>query len=556
MLDSSIPKLFEPDETVHRTLALSQDNSKTVAERLEIIKPLLIYIQYFTEEIAQRVVNSLRSICKDMLNESLAIPTELIAISKTLHNFPPASLIYDYLLAPMFQKIRGFEFPECAMAAGVFHIDSDDVGRLLKVAIKKLKGTHIETIAALFLIRQMSGDLMMNPDEAPENLFENVANLFTSESQAVQMAAHKAGRLLIDSQVFCNQKSLKIVISQFSNYSNKTLFFRLLERFLDEEDQPPNLVQPIFTFVKENLAKEDLQPQLIHILASLNPLFLRSIFGDALAVCESLLQAARIESIPAIGHFLSVNNEANKDAVAAFSQKHIREFIEFLNAENPTKQKLELIEVIGDFIEVKANAELMQAILGVVRMAFGKTTGTIPIYLSSAILNLIPSIDDQIANELFNLIYAVVKTEVDERNINSLMQVMAKLIKKCAIDEDEVKRLANDLMKGEISLLGGIEPCYYFDGDTRIFHLLSAIVRKHEGMSHDICTQMINWIGEAPFYLLPTILEPIRYSLGVLSPEEQMHLKECLETALSLMAIEDEDTMASIETVLEAIGEQ
>ena len=158
MLDSSIPKLFEPDETVHRTLALSQDNSKTVAERLEIIKPLLIYIQYFTEEIAQRVVNSLRSICKDMLNESLAIPTELIAISKTLHNFPPASLIYDYLLAPMFQKIRGFEFPECAMAAGVFHIDSDDVGRLLKVAIKKLKGTPIETIAALFLIRQMSGD--------------------------------------------------------------------------------------------------------------------------------------------------------------------------------------------------------------------------------------------------------------------------------------------------------------------------------------------------------------------------------------------------------------
>lgn len=544
------------------------DNQKEVKEREEQLIPLMSLIQYLMDETILKIFDGVACVIKKHVEEYNEIPEKILNILETAD----MDAISPETLGLLMKNLVGskekddFEYYVLGyspIAAELIDDDNDQLKFLINVVHDGLNGDRMKKISALILLKYIAPQIAGNKEFLQKDMFSILSSNFLEKDEVICLKAHKAMRKLIEYGIYDNIEEVLVVIKQFPEYPEEKypLFFKLLQRFLDDYQNPKlRVVQAIYAFIEDSFNKgsnfiKGKCLELLSQIAAINKIYVEDIYEEALEIAIKLLGVEKRCFTEITNFFL---------AVSKLFPETLSKIIDLLGlltdsltdeSTGTIKQRMERAESIATIIQNgSCFGELIEKVTEFTISTLDIISGNELFYVCSVILALREQLNQQTANIIYGKLEKLARNEKSSPKLNAILHTMKKLMKSFKIDATD---FVQSLLIGDIKFLGGFPLYTCQNEETMIFYFIAAYIRLYPLKSEAICTKLIDIIPLVRSEMIPVILEPLEAGihLGIVGRDDLVKTYEIIMTSLNSFEIsENEEEICACIEILSQIG--
>jgi hypothetical protein len=420
----------------------------------------------------------------------------------------------------------------------------------------------MDQIASLLVLERLAP--CYEREEVPSGLFGLILPKLVSNNEVVRFKSHKAMRRLIESDVFDDGPSINAVLAQQSQYGVEDLglFFKLVQRFLDDLESPKmDVVQAIYDFSCKSVKESDCSVvksyslESLSQIAAIDKVFIEDIFEEGLHVAVEMIKSGHTECFTEISNFFLALSKVYPEATLAVILENVPVLVDSLSdLETGTRKKrMERAESLASIINNQTSPHIVGKIVDFAITSLDSVQGGEVFYICSVILALLTHLDGDLGREFFGKLEKLCRKEVSPQKFNAILHTMKKLLKKFSID---AIALVNDMMNGDIELLGGLPIFSCHDEKTMLFYFMAAFIRQFPDKSSGICDSLVASLSSIAFALVPAVLEPIEAGLhkGIIRREIVGKLYQTTTDILDKLMMTDEEAVCACIDIISQIG--
>ncbi|KAH0792384.1 hypothetical protein GPJ56_003561 [Histomonas meleagridis] len=557
---------YKVDETpiIKESLLQLFDPEFDFQKRLSLLVPIVNILQFLPNPTVKPIFDAISNLIKIQLNNTSDVPENILNIVETIDTSSLNPQVLEILENSLLEnQSESFLLTYAPILSDLIDDNEDLLTELVQTIHKFIQGDTNQQISSLVTLRYIAPQISGNKRVIPSDMFTLLSSHFLDQNEVICFRAHKAMRRLIECGVFDDKQEVAFVIGQFPKYpeSKYPLFFKLLQRFLDDYQNPKiNVVQAIYNFIESSFdGNSDFIKgrclELLSQIAAINKIYVEDIYEEAFGIALELLKTEKRCYTEITNFFLAVSKlfpETTLNQIIA----NLPTLTDSLEDEETgtTKQRMERAESIATIIQSGSWPEMTSKVTSFALKTLDTIVGNELFYVCSVIIALIDQLNGQTATVIFEKLEKLARKATVSPKLNVILHTMKKLMKKFNIDSTE---FVNSIMKGDINYLGNFPLYTCQDDKTMIFYFIAAYIRQYPLQSDEICRQLIDIIPQIRCEMTPVVLEPIEAGIhcGVITFDSMTKLyKYIMEILTSFDVTENVEEICSCIEILSQIG--
>ncbi|KAH0792954.1 hypothetical protein GPJ56_003124 [Histomonas meleagridis] len=561
---------------------------ETEEDKVNYANSLFRIISFMKPTAAQLVMDHAASFAKEYMMTNVETALKLIQPFGQVMGDGFTDENLDEFLIFLREKLDeedapAYLFAMAPMAFELMEFREDAAAAFCDIMLKFLEGNDSQVLAALTFIIFSSERFMNDPEFMETNgktVFDKLKSLFVSSNEIISKFANKAIRQLIICHSFYSPEYVDEVISMYPQLKDgqRRGFLKIISTFITPEEDSGcacgeeecqcednlSIIQPIVTFTTEKLKEDDLYTKGICLdifgsLCSRNRLYVEDDIALALQEAEKLAGSEQYDTYEFVGFFC-------EQIICQFQDEStdiIKKIIPLLFAQIDNEKVGNLkhrIYLSSSIAEVIGQANICLDLIPNLQDFILKVTETKDEKLIALLCSVCHPVYKKFTNEftvkLFNIIKPIIIETKNDEYLDEFIHLARGIIKNFStINEAEALNLAEALMKSELKILRGKKVYQNLPPCAPAYEYLSQFIKTYPSKSSEFCKEMIEWITETPFDIIPQLLVPLTAGVksGCLKADDASKLASTLKLYMSRLDDDDFNAVPSIAGILLAL---